>query len=86
MTCNVREMWSSKMPEGLGLEIAHHPITMKSVVNLVIAMERLKGNVLDSPRGTEFTDENLLNILLESAVEGNHTEAYLLHHYLMKST
>lgn len=74
------------MPEGLGLEIAHHPITMKSVVNLVIAMERLKGNVLDSPRGTEFTDENLLNILLESAVEGNHTEAYLLHHYWMKST
>nr|AAP33156.1 interleukin-1b [Pagrus major] len=69
MTCNVGEMWGPKMPNGLDLEITHHPLTMKRVVNLIIAMERLKGNVSESPRSTEFTDENLLNMLLESAVE-----------------
>ncbi|KAM8760742.1 interleukin-1 beta-like [Acanthopagrus schlegelii] len=69
MTCNMTEMWSPKMPEGLDLEIAHHPLTMKRVVNLIIAMDRLKGKVSESPRGTEFTDDNLLNMLLESAVE-----------------
>ena len=86
MTCNATEMWSPKMPEGLDLEIAHHPLTMKRVVKLIIAMDRLKGKVSESPRSTEFTDDNLIDMLLESAVEGNHTEAYLLHHYCMKST
>uniref|UniRef100_A0A4W5KVC2 Interleukin-1 n=1 Tax=Hucho hucho TaxID=62062 RepID=A0A4W5KVC2_9TELE len=60
--------WSSKLPQGLDVEISHHPITLHCVVNLIIAMERLnagKGFTL----GTEFRDEDLLNFLLESAVE-----------------
>nr|AIC33818.1 interleukin-1 [Lutjanus sanguineus] len=69
MTCNVSEMWSSKMPEGLDIEVTQHPLTMKSVVNLIIAMERLKGSTSESHRGTEFRDENLLSIMLESIVE-----------------
>nr|ANS56708.1 interleukin 1 beta [Lutjanus peru] len=69
MTCNVREMWRPKMPEGLDIEITQHPLTMKSVVNLIIAMERLKGSTSESLRGTEFRDENLLSMMLESIVE-----------------
>uniref|UniRef100_A0AAZ3RAL4 Interleukin-1 n=1 Tax=Oncorhynchus tshawytscha TaxID=74940 RepID=A0AAZ3RAL4_ONCTS len=57
--------WSSKLPQGLDVEISHHPITLRCVANLIIAMERLNG-------GKGFAlgrDESLLNFLLESAVE-----------------
>ncbi len=73
MKCNVSGMWSPKMPEGLGLEITHHPLTMRHVVNLIIALERLKGSRSESALSTEIRDEQLLNIMLESVVEGNHT-------------
>ncbi|XP_071383747.1 interleukin-1 beta-like [Centroberyx affinis] len=73
LKCNVMkhtsETWSSKMPEGLALEISHHPLTMKRVANLIIAMERLKGGWSESLLSSEFRDENLLSIMLESAVE-----------------
>lgn len=62
------------MPKGLDLEISHHPLTMRRVVNLVIAMERLKASTSESVLSTEFRDENLLNIMLDSFVEGNHTD------------
>nr|ACQ99510.1 interleukin-1 beta [Latris lineata] len=67
MRCNVSEMWSPKMPKGLDLEITHHPLTMRRVVNLIVAMERLKGS--ESALSTELRDENLLNFMLESIVE-----------------
>ncbi|KAM9360277.1 interleukin-1 beta-like [Symphorus nematophorus] len=69
MTCNVSQMWVPKMPKGLDLEVTHDPLTMRSVVNLIIAIERLKGSASESVRSTEFRDENLLNIMLESIVE-----------------
>ncbi|XP_059192896.1 interleukin-1 beta-like [Centropristis striata] len=70
MTCNVSEMWSPKMPHGLDFEITEHPLTMRRVVNLIIAMERFKGsNASETTQGTEFRDENLLNIILENLVE-----------------
>ena len=78
MRCNVSEMWSTKMPKGLDLEISHHPLTMKRVANLIIAMERLKDNVSDSVLSTEFRDEHLLDIMFESIVEGNHTDDNLI--------
>ncbi|CAK6959686.1 interleukin-1 beta-like [Scomber scombrus] len=69
MRCNVSEMWSTKMPKGLDLEISHHPLTMKRVANLIIAMDRLKDNVSESVLSTEFRDEHLLDIMFESIVE-----------------
>ncbi|GAA6218614.1 interleukin-1 beta-like [Lates japonicus] len=69
MTCSVSEMWSPKMPQGLELEYAHHPLTMKRVVNLIIAMERLKAGRSEPVLSTEFRDEHLLSIMLESIVE-----------------
>ncbi|XP_024274044.1 interleukin-1 beta [Oncorhynchus tshawytscha] len=60
--------WSSKLPQGLDLEVSHHPITMRHIANLIIAMERLKGGE-GVTMGTEFKDKDLLNFLLESAVE-----------------
>ncbi|XP_029915995.1 interleukin-1 beta-like [Myripristis murdjan] len=60
---------SSKMPEGVDMEISCHPLTMKHVVNLVIAMERFKGSKLESALSSEFDDENFLNVMLDSIVE-----------------
>ena len=62
------------MPKGLDLEISHHPLTMKRVANLIIAMERIKATTSESVLSTEFRDENLLSILLDSIVEGNCTD------------
>ncbi|XP_061585866.1 interleukin-1 beta-like [Cololabis saira] len=69
MTCDMSGMWGKGMPEGLDLEISHHPLTMKSVVNLIIASERLKAGKTESIISTDFSDENLLSIMLESIVE-----------------
>ncbi|XP_041760124.1 interleukin-1 beta-like [Coregonus clupeaformis] len=60
--------WSSKLPHGLDVEISHHPRTLRCVVNLIIAMERINGGKAVT-LGTEFRDEDLFNFLLESAME-----------------
>ncbi|XP_054630529.1 interleukin-1 beta isoform X2 [Dunckerocampus dactyliophorus] len=57
------------LPAGLHLEISRHPLTLRRVVNLVVAMERLKGNRARTALSTEFTEENLLNIMMEDIVE-----------------
>uniref|UniRef100_A0A672JGE4 Interleukin-1 n=1 Tax=Salarias fasciatus TaxID=181472 RepID=A0A672JGE4_SALFA len=64
--CSAMDLWSLKMPEGLDLEVSHHPLTMKCVANLVIAMQRLKGHGPESVLSTGFRDEHLLSIMLES--------------------
>lgn len=61
-------MCSPKMPTGLDMEFTHHPLTMRRVVNLIIAMERLKGSRSESLLSTEFRHENLLD-MLEGIVE-----------------
>lgn len=59
--------WSPTMPEGLAFEVSHHPLTMKQVVNLIVTMERFKGH--EAPVSTEFRDEDLLNMMLDSFME-----------------
>lgn len=54
---------SLKMSKNLDMEIIHHPPKMRSVVNLIIAMERMKAGML------EYRDEELLSFMLESIVE-----------------
>ncbi|XP_017283247.1 interleukin-1 beta [Kryptolebias marmoratus] len=67
--CSLSEMWTQKMPKGMGLEIFHHPTSMRHVANLIIAMERLRAGVSERVLSTDFRDENLLSIMLESIVE-----------------
>lgn len=72
MNPNSSRVLRSKMPEGVDLEISHHPLTLKSVVNLVVALERLKGSSGRSETllSTEFRDENLLSMMMDTIVEG----------------
>ncbi|TNN54615.1 Interleukin-1 beta [Liparis tanakae] len=65
--CKVSGAWSPTMPEGLAFEVSHHPLTLKKVVNLIVAMERLKGR--EAPVSTEFGDEDLLSMMLDSFIE-----------------
>ena len=44
------------MPQGLDLEISHHPLTMRRVVNLVVAMKRLKASKSEFSCSTEFRE------------------------------
>lgn len=67
-------MYRMKMSHGLHLEISHHPLTMRSVVNLIIAIDRLKAGRMEEVIGTDFRDENLLNVMLESILEGTSQE------------
>lgn len=67
------------MPNGFDLEIIHHPMTLKRVANIIVCLERLKNRSSESVLSTEFRDENLLNIIFESIVEGNDTHHTLLH-------
>ncbi|KAJ8286150.1 hypothetical protein GJAV_G00035090 [Gymnothorax javanicus] len=49
------------------LEVSQHPHSLRSVANLVVALQRMKHSY--SPRGTEFSDDDLLNIMLEEVFE-----------------
>uniref|UniRef100_A0A3Q0SH08 Interleukin-1 n=1 Tax=Amphilophus citrinellus TaxID=61819 RepID=A0A3Q0SH08_AMPCI len=55
--------------KGLDLEVSRHPLTMKCVANLIIAMERIKASISEPVLSTDFQDEHLLSIMLESIVE-----------------
>ncbi|KAJ0019731.1 hypothetical protein NQD34_007300 [Periophthalmus magnuspinnatus] len=57
------------LPCPVNLEISHHPLSMRRVVNVVIAMERIKNSVAQSLLSPDFRDENLLSNLLESMIE-----------------
>ncbi|XP_048877305.1 interleukin-1 beta [Brienomyrus brachyistius] len=52
---------------GIKLEVTLHPHNMRQVVNLIIATHRIKNN--QRLNGTEFSDQELLSIMLESVVE-----------------
>uniref|UniRef100_A0A3Q4HAU6 Interleukin-1 n=1 Tax=Neolamprologus brichardi TaxID=32507 RepID=A0A3Q4HAU6_NEOBR len=65
----VAEEWSLKMPKGLDLEVLHHPVTMKSVAHLIIAVNRLMTSTSGSVLSTDFQDENLLPIRVKSFLE-----------------
>lgn len=63
------QMWTKKMAKGLDLEVSHEVPSMRCVAKLIITMERLKAGVSEMVLSTDYTDENLLNIMLESVVE-----------------
>lgn len=75
MECEMRSSvsveWSHRLPKGLELEVSHHPLKMKCLVNIIIALEKLKGGGSQSVLSTECRDENLLHMVMESIVEGN---------------
>ncbi|KAK2812120.1 hypothetical protein Q5P01_000073 [Channa striata] len=62
-------MFNPRMPEGIGLEVIHSASRLKNVVNLIIATERLMVKNSKSVLSTDFSDEHLLHIMLESVLE-----------------
>ncbi|XP_015253101.1 PREDICTED: interleukin-1 beta-like [Cyprinodon variegatus] len=68
-SCNLAQLLTKKMPKGVDLEISQQPPSMRSVANLIIAMERLKAGMSEKIMSTDFSDEHLLSIMLESVVE-----------------
>ncbi|KAM8886610.1 interleukin-1 beta-like [Spinachia spinachia] len=67
--CDASGTWSPEMPKGLAIQLSHHPLTMRQVVNLIVAMERFKGSGSGSPMSSEFRDEDMLNVMLDGLVE-----------------
>lgn len=60
-----------ELHRGLRVEISQHPHSMRKVANIVIGLQRLQKfrHPQKVSRSTEFTEHELLNILLESVVE-----------------
>ncbi|KAM9810268.1 interleukin-1 beta [Neosynchiropus ocellatus] len=69
MKRSLSDQWRPRLPEGLDLELTSHPHTLRDVVNLVIAVGRLKSGESEPVLSTAFRDENLLDIMLDSIVE-----------------
>uniref|UniRef100_A0A665UTX7 Interleukin-1 n=1 Tax=Echeneis naucrates TaxID=173247 RepID=A0A665UTX7_ECHNA len=63
------------MPEGMALDISHHPLTMKHVANLIIATERMKAGTPESLLSAKDRDVKLFHIMRESVVEGDYRKA-----------
>ncbi|XP_061623105.1 interleukin-1 beta [Phyllopteryx taeniolatus] len=72
MATETRCPMSPKLPAGLDLELCHHPLTMRKVVNLVVAMERLKGSRTEMALRNKFSGESFLNIMIDDIVEVFH--------------
>ncbi|KAM9823366.1 interleukin-1 beta [Syngnathus typhle] len=60
------------LPPGLGLEVSHHPLTMRQVVNLVVAVERLKGSRTETALKRNCSGGNLFSIMMDDLVEVIH--------------
>uniref|UniRef100_A0A665USL2 Interleukin-1 n=1 Tax=Echeneis naucrates TaxID=173247 RepID=A0A665USL2_ECHNA len=67
--CNMSEILRPEMPEGMALDISHHPLTMKHVANLIIATERMKAGTPESLLSAKDRDVKLFHIMRESVVE-----------------
>ncbi|KAJ8263590.1 hypothetical protein COCON_G00160470 [Conger conger] len=51
----------------LHLEVTQHPHSLRDVANIIVALHRMKHSY--TPRGTEFSDHELLDIMLENVFE-----------------
>lgn len=55
------------MHKGVKVEMGTHPHSMKQVVNIIVALQRMKHK-----QSTEFGDDELLNIIMENVIEEHH--------------
>ncbi|KAF4082151.1 hypothetical protein AMELA_G00148380 [Ameiurus melas] len=53
--------------KGLRIEVTKEPLSMRSVANVVIALQRLK--LTQNIQSTEFTDQELFNVFIENVIE-----------------
>ncbi|XP_019721478.1 interleukin-1 beta [Hippocampus comes] len=66
------EMRCPIMPAGLSLEVSRHPLSMKRVVNLVVAIERLKGSRAEVALRSKISAQRFLDIMTDDFVEVIH--------------
>ncbi|XP_061671905.1 interleukin-1 beta [Syngnathoides biaculeatus] len=72
MATETRCPLSPKMPAGLDLEVCQNPLTLKTVVNLVVAMERFKGSRTEKALSRKLSGESFLNIMIDDIIEVIH--------------
>ncbi|KAF5906852.1 interleukin-1 beta-like, partial [Clarias magur] len=53
--------------KGLRIEVTKEPLSMRSIANVVIALQRLKH--IERVQSTEFSDRELFNIFMENVIE-----------------
>lgn len=68
MDSGVSQSSRCDLHEGLRIEVTKEPLSMRSVANVIIALQRLKHT--QSVQSTEFTDQELFNIFMENVIEG----------------
>lgn len=61
-------MCQCDMHKDIKLELSPHPHSMRKVVNIVIAVEKLKH--IKKMSSGKFCEDALLNIILENVIEG----------------
>lgn len=54
--------------KGLKLEVTQHPHSLRHVANIIVALQWMKHS--HTPRGTEFSDDELINIMLDNVIDG----------------
>lgn len=68
MDSDVSQSGRCDLHKGIRIEVTKEPRSMRSVANIVIALQRLKHT--QRVQSTEFTDQDLFNIFLENVIEG----------------
>ena len=59
------------MDKGINLEMWRHSSSMKQVVNIIIALKRMKHI---KTKSSEFGEEEVLNIIMDSVIQGTTTK------------
>ncbi|KAK9968698.1 hypothetical protein ABG768_003010 [Culter alburnus] len=74
MDCSDQPAMSCRcdMHEGIKLVMSKHPSSMKQVVNIFIALKRMKHV---KPKSSEFGEEEVLNIIMENVIRERRMEA-----------
>ena len=68
MDSDVLQSGRCDLHKGIRIEVTKEPFSMRSVANVIIALQRMKHT--QRVQSTEFTDQDLFTIFMENVIEG----------------